>query len=384
MFHPSDLVSDQSLRLLPAEFPTDLKAVEERIAKFNTASYGSSRNFVNGHVSYLSPYISRGMISTRYILDKLAAQKPAWGAVEKFIQELAWRDFFQRVWQQKGEAINRDLRQQQKNVLHHAMPEKIMRAETGIEALDMAVQNLYTLGYVHNHCRMYLAAAACNIGQAHWHKPAQWMYFHLLDGDWASNALSWQWVAGAFSSKKYYANQDNINRYTGTQQTGTWLDHSYEYLAECHIPDTLRQVIIPALDTLLPHTPLPVIDPTKPTLIYNYYNLDPAWHEHEDFNRIMLLEPAVFRQYPVSMQCIAFACRLGKNIPGLQVFCGEFSELAQINGVHGIRFKEHPLNLDYRGIEEPRDFMSDAGKRYFPSFFQYWKEIEPGIRDLFQ
>ena len=35
------------------------------------------------------------------------------------------------------------------------------------------------------------------------------MYYHLLDGDWASNALSWQWVAGSNASKKYYANQAN-------------------------------------------------------------------------------------------------------------------------------------------------------------------------------
>jgi len=31
---------------------------------------------------------------------------------------------------------------------------------------------------------------------------------HLLDGDAASNVCSWQWVAGTFSSKKYFCNQE--------------------------------------------------------------------------------------------------------------------------------------------------------------------------------
>ena len=43
---------------------------------------------------------------------------------------------------------------------------------------------------------------------------ANWMYFYLLDGDLASNSLSWQWICGANSNKKYIANQDNINKYT--------------------------------------------------------------------------------------------------------------------------------------------------------------------------
>lgn len=56
----------------------------------------------------------------------------------------------------------------------------------------------------------------CTIAQPHWLNPARWMNCHLLDGDLASNMLSWQWVASSFSSKKYYANQENINKYIGS------------------------------------------------------------------------------------------------------------------------------------------------------------------------
>jgi deoxyribodipyrimidine photolyase len=37
---------------------------------------------------------------------------------------------------------------------------------------------------------------------------------HLLDGDPASNNLSWQWVASTFSGKPYLFNRENLERYT--------------------------------------------------------------------------------------------------------------------------------------------------------------------------
>ena len=37
---------------------------------------------------------------------------------------------------------------------------------------------------------------------------------HLLDGDPASNHLSWQWVASTFSHKPYFFNRDNLERYS--------------------------------------------------------------------------------------------------------------------------------------------------------------------------
>lgn len=69
---------------------------------------------------------------------------------------------------------------------------------------------------MHNHLRMYIAGTITNVSHAHWRVPSLWLYSHLLDGDITSNTCSWQWNAGTFSSKKYLANQENINTYTGT------------------------------------------------------------------------------------------------------------------------------------------------------------------------
>jgi deoxyribodipyrimidine photo-lyase len=58
------------------------------------------------------------------------------------------------------------------------------------------------------------------------------MLAHLLDGDLASNHLSWQWVAGTGSTKPYLFNADNVAKYAPSNwhNGGTVLDTSYEAL----------------------------------------------------------------------------------------------------------------------------------------------------------
>lgn len=58
------------------------------------------------------------------------------------------------------------------------------------------------------------------------------MYAHLLDGDLASNHLSWQWIAGTASSKPYLFNAENVARFAPAEwhSSGTVLDTSYQAL----------------------------------------------------------------------------------------------------------------------------------------------------------
>ena len=203
-------------------FPTQLSAIQKRITEINPIAYAKTRNFLTGAVTRLSPYLSRGVISLTQIQSSILERYSVYQS-EKLLQELAWREYYQRVWQAKGDRIFSDLKQEQPRINHYQMPIAVLNASTGIQAIDEGIDDLYKTGYMHNHLRMYTSMLSCNIGGAHWLLPSQWMYYHLLDGDLASNALSWQWVAGSFSSKKYVANQDNINKYTGSNQTNTFL-----------------------------------------------------------------------------------------------------------------------------------------------------------------
>lgn len=358
-----------------AAFPTTLEEIKALIAAVDPVSYARTRNFQDGAVTRLSPYISRGVISTKQIYEHVLSLNLTWEQTEKFVQELAWRDYWQQVWITKGNLIDADLKNEQVPVSHDQVPTALIQAKTGIEAVDEALSELYETGYMHNHMRMYVAAMACNFGQSHWFQPAKWMYYHLLDGDWASNALSWQWVAGANANKKYYANQENINKYFGTSQRGTFLDRPYEDFNDMEIPEALSTTTNFEEKTNLPVSKRMEFDPNKDFLIYNYYNLDPFWCCERTANRVLLLEPSFFEKFPVSQHCLKFVLDLSQNITGIQVFTGEFHELKQAFPKAKFLYKEHPTNSHYHGLETSRDWMADV-KGYYPSFFAFWKRYK--------
>lgn len=361
-------------------FETEIGKILEKVEEIEPIKYCKTRNFLDGAVTRLSPYISRGVISTKYVLDSVLARGFNPRHIEKFIQELAWRDYFQNVWIAKGNAIDRDLKRPQEDVQNTSMPKAVLDAKTEIEAIDEAIEGLYENGYVHNHVRMYIASIVCNIGKSHWKTPAKWFYYHLLDADWASNALSWQWTAGAFSNKKYYANQANINKFCNTKQKQTFLDVEYEDFPELKTPEILLETQMPNLEVSLPEQQKTEIDNSLPTLIYNFYNLDPFWKKDISANRILLLEPSHFKKYPVSPKTIDFILKLAENIERIQVFTGEFDDLVSQYKLREIYFKEHPTVKHYVGNMEERDWIFPEVKGYFPSFFKYWNQGKKFIR----
>jgi len=354
-------------------FPTKYGEILARIQLIDPIQYGSTRNYLGGAITYLSPYISRGVISTKLVFDSVLAKGYPLAEIESFVKELAWRDYFQRLGQVRN--LSLDIKFPQTEVEHHEIPSTVVNAQTGIQALDSAIEELYKFGYMHNHLRMYTAAVVTNIGKAHWFLPSKWMYYHLLDGDFASNRCSWQWVCGANSNKKYVANQENINRFAGTQQHSTFLDRPYESLPPKKVPSELLETTDLVLETQLPIKENIQVDSTLPTFVYTYYNLDPLWHREEAGNRILLLDPAFFKEHPISSNVLDFALELAENIENVQLFVGSFSELKEKYSLIELYYKEHPLNDGYSGTEEPRDWISTEITGYFPSFFAYWKSL---------
>jgi deoxyribodipyrimidine photo-lyase len=377
------------------DFKTDYASIVAQIEALDPIAYGQSRNYIDGAVTYLSPYISRGVISTKQVLESVMKRGYKLYQIESFVKELCWRDYFQRVGQERN--LSLPIKQAQTDVAHEQIPLAILQAKTGIQGIDQAIEQLYETGYMHNHARMYTASVVCNIAKSDWLMPARWMYYHLLDGDWASNACSWQWVAAANSGKKYYADQENINKYTKTSQRNTYLDCSYEELAIMEIPEVLKTIAPFEPERIMvnqqPKTTQPYQidfaqpkhpDTIQPVFIYNYYNLDPVWHKDQPGQRILLLEPDFFQQYPISSKCWKFMMDLAAEIPNMQVYQGSFASLlqrfeqtnpTQENLVNNIRYKEHPLNVGYQGIEESRDWIAPSVQGYYPSFFAYWKAV---------
>jgi deoxyribodipyrimidine photo-lyase len=214
-------------------FEPTLAAAQARIAAVRPAAYARTRNSLDGAVSQLSPYITHGLVTLADVLSGVASRH-ALEVQHKFVYELGWRAYFRHVWQHRGDAILQSLREGPLPDAAYAreLPPDIRQACTGVPVVDEAVRTLYATGMLHNHARMWLASYVVHVRKLHWRCGADWMYGHLLDGDLASNHLSWQWVAGTGSNKPYLFNADNVARYAPApwHSPGSVIDTSYEAL----------------------------------------------------------------------------------------------------------------------------------------------------------
>ncbi len=355
-------------------FATRYDEVQASIDRIDPSVYASTRNYYDGQTSRLSPYLSRGMIDPLQIKDRLLEKFP-FKDCQKFIYELAWREYFQRCWWKYGDRIFDDMRKVSSESAREKVVKNMVQGSTGIHAIDREVNRLITEGYIHNHARMHIASLSCNIARVHWSRPAQWMYYHLLDGDLASNTLSWQWVAGTFSSKKYWFNQKNLNEFSRYEQHETFLDHPYEEVSVMEVPSVLRDHTEMELVTWLPDEKKPTLDYSLPLLLYNSYNLDPMWRKEMAANRILLLEPSHFRLHPVSKLVIEFILALSSNIPGIQIFSGEIQSIQGLERIPMICSKAHPTSLHYPGVKDTPPWMFPA-VRVEGSFSAFWKSCK--------
>lgn len=192
------------------------RAAEERLAAASPERYAKTRNRLGGAVTMLSPYIRHGVVGVREVRDAVL-QRAGW-AGEKLVQEVGWHDYFQRVYRRIGAGVWED-REEWKTGFGpegyaDEMPEDLLEERTGLACMDGFAKELHETGYLHNHARLWTAAYVVHHRRVKWQAGAAWFLRHLLDGDPASNNLSWQWVASTFSSKPYFFDRGNLERNT--------------------------------------------------------------------------------------------------------------------------------------------------------------------------
>ena len=189
------------------------------------AAYAANRNADlpgHPHVSTLSPYLRHRIVTedevARAVLSRHSARSAA-----KFLDELYWRVYW-KGWLERRPKVWTDYRRGLGQARDRLAVEGGLRAdwaaacrgETGIEGFDDWAQELTATGYLHNHARMWFASIWIFTLRLPWELGADFFLRHLLDGDPASNTLSWRWVAGLQTpGKSYAARADNIARFTG-------------------------------------------------------------------------------------------------------------------------------------------------------------------------
>ena len=237
------------------EFPPTRAAGLARLDEFlpRAAKYARSRNFDPGpddrsHVSCLSPYLRTRLVTeeevARAVLGRFAPS-----TVDKFLQEIAWRSYW-KGWLEMRPQVWGRYRSALAALPRDAGHEAAVAGRTGIRCFDAWAGELRRHGYLHNHARMWFASIWIFTLRLPWQLGAEFFLRHLLDGDPASNTLSWRWVAGLHTRGKHYlARASNIAKYTGGRfDPAGRLNESAAALAPDELPDPRPLELPPPLD----------------------------------------------------------------------------------------------------------------------------------------
>ena len=205
--------------------------------------YSALRNYArsgNIGVSRLSPYLRHRLISEEEVITTVTS-KDTFDVAEKYIQEVVWRTYWKGalhrapgLWSSYKERLNH-LSRVEPSETWGSLYEAARAGNTHLPYFNEWVKELTATGYLHNHVRMWFASIWIFTLRIPWQLGAAFMYYHLLDGDPASNTLSWRWVAGLHTKgKTYLARADNITKYSD----GRWNPKAGELAAApFHIED---------------------------------------------------------------------------------------------------------------------------------------------------
>jgi deoxyribodipyrimidine photo-lyase len=178
-----------------------------RFLEQGIAGYDVNRNrpdFVS--TSRLSPYLRHGEISVRQVWHaaKAAEARGVPGAsatdFETFYKELGWREFSYHLLFHNPDLATRNHQpkfDQFPWLTNDAHLTAWQRGRTGYPIVDAGMRELYQTGWMHNRVRMIVASFLVKHLLIHWRSGEEWFWDTLVDADPASNAASWQWVAGS-------------------------------------------------------------------------------------------------------------------------------------------------------------------------------------------
>jgi len=116
---------------------------------------------------------------------------------DAYVRQLCWRDFYMQVTAAFPDLATRDYRPRRNDWREDPQAYQAWCAgQTGIPIVDAGMRQLAAEGFMHNRARMLTASALTRQLRIHWTEGARHFSGLLVDGDTASNAGNWQWIAG--------------------------------------------------------------------------------------------------------------------------------------------------------------------------------------------
>lgn len=182
-------------------------AAHERLVTFldeHLDSYAQGRDFpAKDATSRQSPHLRFGEISARQVWH--AAQAIAHAdharqeAVDKFLSELAWRDFSYHQLYHRADIASVPMQPKYADMAWRDAAADLaawQEGRTGLPIVDAGMRELWATGYMQNRVRMLAASLLTKNLLIDWRLGEQWFWDCLVDADVANNPASWQWVAG--------------------------------------------------------------------------------------------------------------------------------------------------------------------------------------------
>ncbi len=189
-------------------------------------TYASGRNTDVGPerrptTTVLSPFLRRRLLLEQEVVAA-ALEEHGPDEAGKFVEEVFWRSYFKgyletrpAIWTNYNALVAKGHDEVAAQSGLRRAYERAVTGRTGIDGFDTWACELTDTGWLHNHTRMWFASIWIFTLQLPWALGADFFLRHLIDGDPASNTLSWRWVAGLHTRGKVYAARaDNIRRYT--------------------------------------------------------------------------------------------------------------------------------------------------------------------------
>lgn len=141
------------------------------------------------------------------------------------------------------------------------------RGRTGVPVVDAGMRQLWRLGWMHNRVRMIVASFLVKHLLIHWRAGEDWFWDTLVDADLASNAASWQWIAGSgIDSQPFFRVFNPVSQGEKFDPDGAYVRTWVPELARLpdrwlHAPWTAPPEILQAAGVRLGGTyPAPVVD----------------------------------------------------------------------------------------------------------------------------
>ena len=129
--------------------------------------------------------------------------------INRWISELAWRDFYRHVLDYKPELIRHQAyKYETDKKINWSYDEDAFAAwregKTGVPLVDAAMRCLNATGFMHNRLRMVTAMFLTKDLLIDWRWGERYFMQQLIDGDFASNNGGWQWSASTGTDSAPY------------------------------------------------------------------------------------------------------------------------------------------------------------------------------------